>query len=115
MKAWLVRKKDEFCATVVFAETRGKARALAMSTEACEDTDFCDIEAIREPQMDKYYVEGKKEMNWFNFKDRLALVKDCGFRCDEDYFEPEDCNTCSAKEYCDLYQDYIESEGQEDE
>lgn len=30
MKAWLVRKKDEFCATVVFAETRGKARALAL-------------------------------------------------------------------------------------
>lgn len=29
MKAWLVREKDEFCATVVFAETRGKARALA--------------------------------------------------------------------------------------
>ena len=25
MKAWLVREKDEFCATVVFAETRGKA------------------------------------------------------------------------------------------
>ncbi len=26
MKAWLVREKDEFCATVVFADTRGKAR-----------------------------------------------------------------------------------------
>lgn len=25
MKAWLVKEKDEFCATVVFAETRGKA------------------------------------------------------------------------------------------
>lgn len=29
MKAWIVREKDEFCATVVFAETRGKARAMA--------------------------------------------------------------------------------------
>lgn len=28
MKAWLVREKDEFGTTVVFAETRGKARAL---------------------------------------------------------------------------------------
>lgn len=34
MKAWLVREKDEFSATVVFAETRGKARALARATEA---------------------------------------------------------------------------------
>lgn len=25
MKAWVVREKDEFCCTVVFAETRGKA------------------------------------------------------------------------------------------
>ena len=115
MKAWLVRKKDEFCATVVFAETRGKARSLAMSTEACEDTDFCDIEAYRKPQMDKYYEEGKKEMNWFNPKDQIALVKDCGFICSVDYFEEDDCNRCPAKEYCDKYQDYLESEVQEDE
>ena len=59
MKAWLVRDKDEFCATVVFAETRGKARALAMHTEVCEDVDFIDIEVRRKPQMDKYYKEGK--------------------------------------------------------
>ena len=26
MKAWLVRVKDQYCATVVFAETRGKAK-----------------------------------------------------------------------------------------
>jgi hypothetical protein len=110
VKAWLVRVKDRFCATVVFAETRGKAKSLALSTDCCEDADFCDIEVHRESQMDKYYVEGKKEMDWFNSKDRLVLVKDCGFRCDEDYFEPEDCETCSAKEYCDMYIDYLESE-----
>lgn len=108
MKAWLVRKKDEFCATVVFAETRGKARALAMHTETCEDADFCDIEVNRKPQMDKYYVEGKKEMDWFNSEDRIALVKDCGFRCDEDYWEPEDCEPCPAKQYCDTYKKYKE-------
>ena len=60
MKAWLVREKDEFCATVVFAETRGKARALAKYTDACEDCDFIDIEVRRVPQMDKYY----KELFW---------------------------------------------------
>ena len=62
MKAWFVRKKDECCATVVFAETRGKARSLAMSTVVCEYANFCEIEVRRVPHMDKYYVEGKKEM-----------------------------------------------------
>ncbi len=107
MKAWLVREKDEFPATVVFAETRGKARALAMHTEVCEDVRFCDIEVRRKPQMDKYYTDGKKEMDWFVSEDRIALVKDCGFECCEDYIDREDCEECPAKEYCDNYQDYL--------
>ena len=113
MKAWLVREKDNFSATVVFAETRGKARALARCTEACEDADFTDIEVHRRPQMDKYYTEGKKEMDWLNSKDRIALVKDCGFVCDCDYWEQEDCDTCPAKEYCDTYKDHISEKGGE--
>ena len=107
MKAWLVRGKDEFCATVVFAETRGKAKSMALSTEVCEDADFCRIEVRRTPQMDKYYVDGKREMYWDKPSDRLALVKECGFFCDRDYFEPCDCESCSATEYCDQYKDYI--------
>ena len=106
MKAWRVREKDQFFATIVFAETRGKARSLALSTECCEDADFCDIEVYRQPQVDKCYVDGKKEMDWFNPQDRIALVKDCGFVCSTDYFEPEDCKSCSAAKYCDQYKDY---------
>lgn len=107
MKAWLVREKDEFSATVVFAETRGKARALARCTDACEDADFCDIEVRRKPQLDKYYREGKKEMDWDNPKDRIALVKDADFVCDWDLWEFEDCKVCPAKQYCGQYQDYL--------
>ena len=103
MKAWLVREKDKFCATVVFAETRGKAKSLALATDCCEDADFCDIEVRREPQLDKYYVDGKKEMDWENPKDRIALVKECGFVCSHDYWMYEDCDCCSAKEYCYHY------------
>lgn len=105
MKAWLVREKDEFAATVVFAETRGKARAMATHTECCEDVSFCDIEVYRKPALDKYYVDGKKEMDWCNFEDRVAMVKDGGFVCDRDYWQPEDCERCPAAEYCDMYQD----------
>lgn len=34
--------------------------------------------------MDKYYTPGKTEMDWYAAKDRIALVKDCGFICDPD-------------------------------
>lgn len=111
MKAWLVRPKDEFYATVVFAETRGKARSIAMHTETCEDVDFTDIEVHRKPQIDKYYVDGKKEMDWFNSKDRIALVKDGGFVCSRDYWEFEDCDNCPATKYCDMYKDYQTEKG----
>lgn len=108
MKAWIVKEKDEFCATVVFAETRGKARALAMHTEACEDAEFCNIDVYRKPDLDKYYEDGKKEMSWFKAKDRIALVKDGGFSCDPCYLEWEDCETCPAKDYCDRYKDHLD-------
>lgn len=108
MKAWLVRDKKESSATIVFAETRGKARVVAMHTDTCEDVDFCDIDVTRKRHMDKYYSEGKKEMDWYNAKDRIAMVKECGFRCDYDYFDIEDCEDCPAKQYCDRYEDYKE-------
>ena len=113
MKAWIVKDKDEYAATIVFAETRGKARALARCTEACEDVDFVDIVVRRRPQLDKYYTKGKKEMDWYNSKDRIALVRDGGFVCDYEYWEREDCDTCPAKEYCDTYQDLISEKGGE--
>lgn len=103
MKAWIVKEKDEFGASVVFAETRGKARSIAKDADVCEDANFCDIEVRRAPQMDKYYKEGKKEMNWLDMKDRIALVKECGFRCD--CIDLSVCNYCPAKKYCDAWKD----------
>ena len=44
MKAWIVNPKYESGFAVVFAETRGKAKALALCTSSCEDANFCDIE-----------------------------------------------------------------------
>lgn len=105
MKAWSVRGKYEFTTAVVFAETRGKARAMARYTEACEYSDFCDIEVHRLPKIDKYYKEGKTEMDWRNPKDRLILVKECSFQCE---YITDECKGCSASEFCDLYKDYVE-------
>ena len=108
MKAWRVSKKDDCYSTIVFAETRGKAKSTALATDCCEYADFCDIEVRREKELDKYYREGKIEMDWENPTDRIALVKECGFHCDPDYFDWEECSVCSAKEYCDYYQDRLE-------
>lgn len=108
MKAWLVKEKDEFCAAVVFAETRGKARALALCCDCCEAARFTDIEVRRQPQVDKYYKEGKRYLDWEHPQDRIVLVRDCGFVCSYEYFEWEDCESCSATEYCDRYSERSE-------
>ncbi len=105
MKAWLVRERDEFFCTVVFAESRGKARALALSTDCCEDADFTRIEVKRFPEADSQY-NGRFEMDWNDPKDRLFLVKNGGFRCE--YIEPDMCEDCSVKEFCEDYQQYLE-------
>lgn len=109
VKAYVVTNKNECVySTVVFAETRGKAIVLAQSTDACEDVPFTEISAHRVPQMDKYY-RGKSEMAWYNPDDRIALVKEAGFHCADEIWEP-DCVDCPAKEYCDRYQDRQEDE-----
>ena len=105
MKAWRVSLKDEFFAEVVFAETRGKARSLAMGCDGFEEAKFTEIEVNREPQIDKYFKDGKWHMDWFDCKDRIALVKELGFYCGREYIALGLCEECPANEYCDQYKD----------
>ena len=107
-KAWIVQEKGEFEASVVFAETRGKAKSMALHTDACEDADFMSIEVRRLKEADKYYKPGKRELDWFNTEDRIAMVKDCGFTCIPAAHCAEECADCPAKAYCD---DYLEMDG----
>lgn len=96
MKAYAVAT-DEGYSTVIFAETRGKARSVAMHTSTCEDIDFIKIKPYRVPQFDKCY-RGLPEMDWFNTRDRLALVK-AGWYCVEECHHEE----CAVKEHCERY------------
>lgn len=105
MKAWIVKARDEFGATVVFAEKRGKAKSLALATQCCEHVPYIKIEARRCPEADKLY-KGQYEVDWDNPDDRICLVKECGFYCE--CIEPEYCKKCPAKEYCDSYEGYKE-------
>ena len=115
MKAYTVRdKNDGFVIEVIFAETAGKAKSYALTyCEYFEYCCFCDLDVRRTPQIDKYYTDGKRKMDWLNQKDRLALVKECGFMCDDECFDIRTCEKCIAKEYCDRYEEYLESEVEE--
>ena len=105
MKAWIVREYDVEACEVVFAETRGKAKTIALDVGTFDDADFCALEGHRVPEIDKYYTDGKRYMNWGNQKDRLALVKECGFSCVDDCFG-EFCEDCLSKDYCDRYDEF---------
>ena len=108
MKAYIASTKYENYMTIVFAETAGQARSIAMHTDACCDAEFTDIEVRRYSKADNQY-DGSSELDWFNPKHRLFMVSECGFSCVEaDY---ADCKSCIAKEKCEAYQDYLAEEG----
>lgn len=110
LKAYIVADRRYWDgSTVVFAETAGKAKALARFTDACEDIDFVDVSARRAPALDKAY-RGVWEMDWWNDQDRIAMVRDANFQCDLSELSAEDlyCSVCPAKEWCQLYADLEE-------
>ena len=109
MKAYIVNDEKSECdfSTVVFAETAGRARAIAIHTNACEDAEFTDISARRIPALDKYY-RGQIEMDWCDAEDRIALVKEAGFHCSYEIDSPQ-CDDCPARKWCDRYEEEKEA------
>ena len=88
---------------------------MALSFDGFDGCSFTDIEVRRAPYADEYYKEGKCHLDWDNPVERIALVRYCGFVCDWNYRDWEDCESCSAKNYCDAYQDHLrESEAEND-
>ena len=102
-KAYKVSPKDEFYSEVIFAETAGQAKSFGLSRDSCSEYSFTELSAYRMPNLDKYYKEGKRYFEWDNPQDRVALVKEAGFVCDDETYEYEDCEICPAKKYCDKY------------
>ena len=112
MKAYMVRDKTGYrdMATVVFAESRNAARSAALYTDACEGLDYIEIQAIREPDLDQFYREGKKEMDWFDLEDRAAMVRYAHFECsDEADIDLLECENCPGHEWCGQYE-YLKEE-----
>ena len=101
MKAWYIRADNVDYTGIVFAETRGKAKTLALNTDNWCDSDFTDLQVTRCPEADCRYT-GQKELDWENPDDRLFMVKELCFCCV--WWADTECEECSAKEYCDRYE-----------
>lgn len=112
MKAWQIEEPYEGYATIVFADTRNKAKYLAIQyDEALQECGYAEVRAIRRPELDKYAGDSPHTMDFSSDEDRLIMVREAGFRCLEpDY---DDCEKCVAKDYCGEYKDY--SENREDD
>ena len=117
MKAYVVSDRQGYVeyTVVVFAESRGKAIVAALGTDEFpyEDWSYTELRAIREPELDKYY-QGRQRMDWDDPDDRLAMVRDGGYYCNEDAFYPDDCAKCRGKDYCSRYEEYLEEEAETD-
>lgn len=110
MKAWSVTDVDYSYCEIVFAETRGQAKAIALGTEMFEDTDYVYLKARRRPKLDRYY-KGRSVMDWENMDDRVIMVKEDHMYCSDDWDVPEEeCEICKAKEWCAQYDKWWEDE-----
>lgn len=111
MKAYEVRDGSGFSCgkLVVFAPSRGKAMRASIGTIEfpAEECAFTDLRAVRIPELDVAY-RGKTFMDWDDGDDRLVMVRDAGYHCDEGVFFPDDCARCTGKDYCRLYESELE-------
>lgn len=98
MKAWKVNSEYSECSVVVFAETAGKAKQIALKTdELCEER-YVDIKVNRLPKIDRFYKEGKAIVDFEDEDIRLELVKEYNWACLEPTYR--ECSVCLAEKYC---------------
>jgi len=102
LKAWRVWVSDkrENGVSVVFAETQGKAKTIAMNCDVAYGEPFTSIRAVRIPELDGEY-RGYDEMNWNDDDDRLAMVTLAKIECE--YPVDWECETCVARSDCNAY------------
>lgn len=99
MKAYQVHTDWRDGSVVIFAETVGKAKYLALNTDLLCYENYKDLRAIRLPKIDHLY-NGDIMPDWNENEDiRLVLVKEYGWHCIEPQLE--DCKVCSAEKCCE--------------
>lgn len=98
MKAWNVTHIYEVCGTIVFAETAGQAKAIALGTHSLMGSDYRDLRARRMQKLDDLSSE-PGECDWDDAKLVTALVRGYSWGCEEP--DVATCETCPAVEWCD--------------
>lgn len=100
MKAWQANSEYSEGSVVVFAETAGKAKQIALKTDELCDERYVDIRVNRLPKIDRFYKEGKTIVDWNEDEDiRLELVKEYNWYCLEPMYG--DYVVCLAEKYCE--------------
>lgn len=106
MKAYSVndRNGDSGFSIIVFAETAGKAKAYAANSDEFDAYDFTEIRVNRRKELDRFY-KGKRQMDWMDDEDRVAMVRYANYECSYEVLHPE-CETeeCPAQKWCGKYE-----------
>ncbi len=106
MKAYIAsdRNGDSGCSIVVFAETAGRAKAYAANCETFDCYDFTEMRVNRCKALDAYY-KGRREMDWLDDDDRVAMVRYAGFECSSEVWHPKcEQGKCPAQQWCGRYE-----------
>ena len=106
MKAYTAsdRNGDIDYSIVVFAETAGQARAYVAQSEEFDGYSFTDIRVNRIKELDSFY-KGKREMDWMNDEDRVAMVRYANYECGREVVHPEcEHGECPAQQWCGRYE-----------
>jgi broad specificity phosphatase PhoE len=93
MKAWVVTSEAAEVQIIVFAETRGRAKTLALKTDWLEAEDYADIRCRREPKLDaiakekgEHIIDGSlvsharimRGLGWRAYDGRIDWCEKCG-------------------------------------
>lgn len=107
MKAYLATdRNNKYHPVIVFAENPEGAKDIAYSTQELWKVPYISLRVRRKRELDCYYTEGKKYLNFNTPNDRLVLVKELGWWCNSnlvgDIYEYDmyECRDCAAREFC---------------
>lgn len=111
MKAYGVHDKNWYSdyTVIVFAETVGRAKSIALGTDEYPypDWQYIELMAWRIPVLDECY-RGHSIMDWYDDKDRYDLVTKWKTWCGSEYYDERDCELCCAKDVCEGRKEMLE-------
>lgn len=103
-KAWYVWNENDGITAIVFADTVSGARKTAWDNNSEFELEFdkyIDIKPRRKNSLDYLDKPEGYVMNWNNPKDRIALVKDLKWYCEDPPYG--ECEKCNARNYCEAW------------